>query len=52
MYRYKVTLRCDWEDYFCTEDAEVMADSLLDAATIADQTMTNCRTVWAIERVD
>lgn len=52
MYKFKVTLRCDTEEFFCTEDAEVEASSLLEAAQIAEETLTNGRTVWAIARID
>ena len=50
---YKVTYRCDQEEYFCTDSFIIKASSLLAAAQKADAELeeTLKATVWAIERI-
>ena len=53
MHEFKVVFRVDEEEYFCTDDFIVKADSLFEAAEKADKDIDQRLkgTLWSIERL-
>lgn len=50
---FKVTYRVDTEEYFCTDDYLIIAESLFEAARVAHEEIEQPLrgTIWSIERI-